>query len=110
MPDLNLIFFQFLPLSQPSTRLLCFCLTRYITEKERSPLVTMTVVGLYEATSCGLGTEYVAGSILPTLLPFLVDRTLDKVSIVQSFVLFLYIATIVAISTAWSVELYRSVY
>jgi SCY1-like protein 2 len=51
---------------------------KYITEKDKSPHVTMTVVGLYEALSESLGAEYIAGSILPTIQPFLMDRSLDK--------------------------------
>ena len=51
---------------------------KYITEKDKAPQVTMTVIGIYEAMSENLGSEYISVSILPTIQPFLMDRTLDK--------------------------------
>jgi len=50
---------------------------KYITEKDKAPPVTMTVIGIYEALSEHLGAEYISSSILPTIQPFLMDRTLD---------------------------------
>ena len=45
--------------------------------QDKAPHVTMTVIGIYEALSDHLGAEYISSSILPTIQPFLMDRTLD---------------------------------
>lgn len=51
---------------------------KYITETERNATMAMHVVGTYEAISDGVGPEYIASAVLPAVLPFLADRSVDR--------------------------------
>lgn len=51
---------------------------KYIIDHERTPAVSMAVIGCYESFSESLGPEYIASAVLPTILPLLVDRALDR--------------------------------
>ena len=41
-------------------------------------MVSMCVIGNYEAIADAVGPEYIASSILPTIQPMLVDRLLNR--------------------------------
>lgn len=51
---------------------------KYITDHEKNPAVSMSVVGNFESISNSLGLNYVATSILPILQGMLLDDGLDK--------------------------------
>ena len=51
---------------------------KYITDHEKNPLVSMSVVGNFESISNSLGLNYVATSVLPILQNMLLDTGLDK--------------------------------
>ena len=51
---------------------------KYITDNEKNPAVSMSVVGNFESISSSLGLQYVATSILPILQGMLLDTGLDK--------------------------------
>jgi hypothetical protein len=51
---------------------------KYIIDHDRLPAVSMAVVGCYQSLSDSLGPEYIASAILPTILPLVVDRSMDR--------------------------------
>jgi hypothetical protein len=51
---------------------------KYIIDNDRIPAVSMAVIGCYKSFSDSLGPEYISSSVLPTILPLLVDRSLDR--------------------------------
>eukprot|EP01042_Synura_sphagnicola_P029258 gene29258-37745_t len=51
---------------------------KYITDNDRSSLVTLHVVGCYECISDSVGPEYIASAVLPVILPFMADKTFDR--------------------------------
>lgn len=51
---------------------------KYITDHEKNPQVSMSVVGNFESISNSLGLNYIAVSILPILQTMLLDTGLDK--------------------------------
>ena len=56
---------------------------KYISDNEKNPNVSMCVIGLYDNIADCLGPEYVATSILPTIQPMLIDRSLNKTQFLQ---------------------------
>jgi len=56
---------------------------KYISDHEKNPNVSMCVIGLYDIMADCLGPEYVATSILPTIQPLLIDRSLSKTQFLQ---------------------------
>lgn len=51
---------------------------KYIIDHEKNPIVSMCVLGNYNALAEKLGPEFLANIILPSIVPLLMDRTLDK--------------------------------
>lgn len=51
---------------------------KYISDHEKNPLVSMSVVGNFESISNTLGLNYVATSVLPILQNMLLDHGLDR--------------------------------
>ena len=51
---------------------------KYIVDHEKNPIVSMCIIGNYEKIADTVGPEFIASSILPTIQPLLVDRSLNK--------------------------------
>jgi hypothetical protein len=51
---------------------------KYITDNDRSSIVTLHVVGCYECVSDSVGPEYIASAVLPAILPFMADKSFDR--------------------------------
>ena len=51
---------------------------KYISDHEKNPQVSMSVVGNFESISNSLGLAYVATSVLPILQNMLLDTGLDR--------------------------------
>jgi hypothetical protein len=51
---------------------------KYIMENDRIPSISMAVVGCYQAFSDSLGPDYISTAVLPTILPILIDKSLDR--------------------------------
>lgn len=50
---------------------------KYISENDSSPAVSMAVIGTFQAMSSALGVDLIATSVLPVVLPMLMDRSLS---------------------------------
>jgi hypothetical protein len=70
--------------------LLCFRLDReflrknilpslkWISARDKDPIVSMCIVGNYDAIADCVGPDYIATEILPTIQPMLIDKTLNR--------------------------------
>lgn len=70
---------------------------KYITDNDKNPIVSMCVIGNYEAIAECVGPEYIATSILPTIQPMLIDRSLNRQQFEQVLVnmqAYLYIVVV----------------
>ncbi|RYG96546.1 hypothetical protein EON65_54230, partial [archaeon] len=51
---------------------------KYITDNDRTPMVSMAVVGMYDSIAEAVGPDYIASDVLPSVLPLLVERTMNR--------------------------------